>query len=139
MKTKNNSTEEMQKAKVKKIKKEKHPKGSMKAVEGGEAVYVPKAKHRHSKRALFEKIATSPFMIPSIIGVLVFFIIPFMVVIYYSFIDGTVSANFVGFDNYVKLFKSSAFKMALKNTGVFSATAVPLVVILSLALAVLLD
>ncbi len=139
MKTKNISTEEVQKAKAKKIKKEKHPKGKMESVEGGEAVYVAKKKHHKSKRALFEKIATSPFMLPSIIGVLVFFIIPFMVVIYYSFIDGTVSANFVGFDNYVKLFKSSAFKMALKNTGVFSATAVPFVVILSLALAVLLD
>lgn len=98
-----------------------------------------KKAHRRSKRELFERLATSPYMIPSFLGVMLFFILPFIVVIYYSLIDGTTTANFVGLDNFVKLFNNSAFKLALKNTGIFSLTAVPLVVILSLALAVLLD
>lgn len=92
-----------------------------------------------TKRERLERLATSPFMIPSIAGVLTFFIIPFAVVIYYSVIDGSSSAEFVGLENFIKLFNNSAFKLALKNTGIFSLTAVPLVVVLSLALAVLLD
>ncbi|MGN1410302.1 MAG: carbohydrate ABC transporter permease [Eubacteriales bacterium] len=108
--------------------------------DGGAAVQTkPKKKIRRSKRELFERLATSPYMIPSFVGVMLFFILPFIVVIYYSLIDGTTTANFVGLENFVKLFNNSAFKLALKNTGIFSITAVPLVVILSLALAVLLD
>jgi len=92
-----------------------------------------------SKRDRRERFSTSFFMIPSIAGVLAFFILPFLVVIYYSFIDDTATGDFVGLRNYTDLFNNSAFKMALKNTGIFSLTAVPLVVVLSLALAVLLD
>lgn len=104
---------------------------------------VPSKKSKHKKKHLskrfIEKAVTFPFMLPSFIGVMLFFILPFIVVIYYSVIDNTTTANFVGLDNFVKLFNNSAFKLAMKNTGIFSLTAVPLVVILSLALAVLLD
>ena len=86
-----------------------------------------------------ERLGTSVFLVPSLIGVLVFFIIPFFVVMYYSVIDTTTAGNFVGLDNFVKLFDNNAFKMALKNTGIFSVTAVPLVVVLSLLLAIILD
>ena len=78
-------------------------------------------------------------MIPSICGVLLFFILPFFVVIYYAVIDSNTTANFVGIENFTKLFQNAAFKLALKNTGTFSLTAVPFAVVLSLALAVLLD
>ena len=72
---------------------------------------------------------------PSLIGVLIFFVIPFCVVIYYSVLDNPVFANFVGIQNYQKLFKNAAFLQAAKNTGIFSAIAVPLSVVLSLAMA----
>jgi len=78
-------------------------------------------------------------MLPSIVGVMLFFILPFLVVIYYSLIGDVTNADFVGLDNFISLFGNSAFRMALKNTGIFSLAAVPLVVVLSLALAVLLD
>ena len=92
-----------------------------------------------SKRERRERFGTSFYMLPSVCGVLTFFILPFFVVIYYSLIDDTSTGVFVGLSNYQQLFHNAAFKMALKNTGVFSLTAVPLVVALSLALAVLLD
>lgn len=92
---------------------------------------------RLSKRERAERFRTSWFMLLSIIGVMVFFIIPFFVIVYYSLINN--QSDFVGLENFVKLFQNSAFKLALKNTGIFSLTAVPLVVILSLALAVILD
>lgn len=86
-----------------------------------------------------ERVFTMPYMFLSIAGVLTFYVVPFAVVIYYALIDNVSTGNFVGLDNFVSLFNNAAFKLALKNTGIFSLTAVPFAVILSLALAVLLD
>ena len=79
------------------------------------------------------------FLSPSLIGVFVFFVVPFCVVIYYSLIDGIASKEFVGLDNYIALFSNNAFKLASKNTLEFSLLAVPLAVILALLLAVMLE
>lgn len=79
------------------------------------------------------------FLAPSILGVLIFFVVPFFVVIYYSAIDNVISKEFVGLENIIKVFQNAAFKQAASNTLKFSFTAVPLAVILSLALAVLLE
>ena len=79
------------------------------------------------------------FLFPSLLGVGVFFILPFGVVVYYSLIDGVGSKNFVGLTNFVKLFHNSAFLMAAKNTLKFSAMAVPLAVVLAMALALMLE
>lgn len=79
------------------------------------------------------------FLSPSLLGVGVFFIIPFFVVVYYSVIDGVGSRNFVFLDNFVNLFHNSAFLTAAKNTLTFSFLAVPLAVILSMALALMLE
>lgn len=110
------------------------------AVKNGEIRRPKKEKRgRMSRSERGERLRTSAFMIPSFLGVLLFFVIPFFVVIYYSFIDSVSAPEFIWFDNYARLFKNSAFLLALKNTGIFSATAVPLVVVISLLLAVLLD
>ena len=79
------------------------------------------------------------FLSPSLIGVGVFFIVPFGVVVYYSMIDGVSSRNFVFLENFIKLFNNSAFIMAAKNTLQFSAIAVPLAVILAIVLALMLE
>lgn len=79
------------------------------------------------------------FLSPSLLGVCVFFIVPFGVVVYYSLIDGVGSRNFVFLDNFVKLFHNSAFLLAAKNTLTFSAWAVPLAVTLSMLLALMLE
>ena len=79
------------------------------------------------------------FISPSLTGVLIFFIIPFGVVIYYSGIDGVVSRNPVGLDNYVNLMRNTAFQNAAKNTAVFSLLAVPLSIILSLGMSLVLE
>lgn len=79
------------------------------------------------------------FLSPSLLGVGVFFIVPFGVVVYYSLIDGVGSRNFVFLENFIKLFKNSAFLMAAKNTLSFSALAVPLAVILAVVLALMLE
>jgi len=79
------------------------------------------------------------FLSPSLLGVGLFFILPFGVVVYYSMIDGVGSKNFVFLQNFIKLFDNSAFLMAAKNTLSFSAIAVPLAVVLAMVLALMLE
>lgn len=79
------------------------------------------------------------FLFPSVMGVALFFVLPFFVVIYYSLIDNPISGQFVFLDNFYKVFTNKAFRLALFNTFRFSLTAVPLVIVLSLGLAFLLD
>ena len=79
------------------------------------------------------------FLSPSLLGVAVFFIVPFGVVVYYSLIDAVGSRNFVFLDNFTKLFRNSAFLLAAKNTLHFSVVAVPLAVVLAIVLALMLE
>jgi len=79
------------------------------------------------------------YLLPSVAGVLLFFVLPFMIVIYYSVIDNPISGQFVFFDNFIMVFHNAAFQQAARNTMMFSAVAVPLAVILSLLLAMMLE
>ena len=79
------------------------------------------------------------FLLPSVIGVALFFVLPFFVVIYYSMIDNPISGKFVFLDNFYNVLTNKAFQMAMVNTLRFSLTAVPLMIVLSLGLAFLLD
>ena len=79
------------------------------------------------------------FLSPSLLGVGVFFIIPFGVVVYYSLIDSVSTHNYVALENFRKLFQNSAFLLAARNTLSFSALAVPLAVTLSIVLALMLE
>lgn len=85
------------------------------------------------------KLSSGAFIAPSLIGVMTFFIVPFIVVIGYSVLDGPISANFVFLDNYKNIIANSAFRRAVSNTFSFSVTAVPLAVVLSLLLAIMLE
>ncbi len=108
-------------------------------------VRFPKKGKSHQKKVHKSKqdrrvaVKSWGFLAPSLLGVLVFFIVPFFVVIYYSAIDNVISKEFVGLQNILKVFHNGAFKQAASNSLKFSFTAVPLAVILSLALAVLLE
>ena len=82
------------------------------------------------------KVSSGLFLAPSFLGVLLFFVLPFTVVIFYSVVDNPISHNFVFFDNFVRVIKNAAFQQAVKNTAMFSAIAVPLAVVLSLLLAI---
>ncbi len=86
-----------------------------------------------------EKIFSNICVMPSLIGVLIFFLIPFGIVVYYSVINNPIMNDFVGIENYKKLIETVAFKKATSNTVTFSCIAVPLAVILSLWFAVLLE
>lgn len=85
------------------------------------------------------KITSGLYIAPSFLGVMLFFILPFIVVLYYSLINNPISGEFVFLDNFIMVLKNAAFKKAAANTLKFSLVAVPLAVILSLLLAMLLD
>ena len=79
------------------------------------------------------------FLAPSLLGVMLFFVAPFGVVIYYSLINNPIQKNFVGFANYINVWNNGAFKLAGINTFKFSLVAVPLAVLLSLFLAAVME
>lgn len=85
------------------------------------------------------KLSSWGFLSPSLLGVLLFFVLPFCVVIYYSMVDNPIHHEFVFFENFVRVAGNAAFKQAAFNTLKFSFAAVPLAVVLSLALAMILD
>ncbi len=79
------------------------------------------------------------YLFPSLAGVLLFFVLPFLVVIYYSLVDNPINREFVFLDNFVRVATNKAFQQAAFNTLKFSVVAVPLAVVLSLLLAMMLD
>ena len=84
-------------------------------------------------------LASLCFSGPSFLGMLIFFVAPFCVVIYYSFIAGALDHSFVGLKNYIAVWNNGAFQIAVKNTAVFSGLSVPLAVVLALVLALMLE
>lgn len=90
---------------------------------------------KKSKNRLKSRIKVDIFMLPSVLGVLCFFIVPFFVVIRYSMIENVINNHFVFMDNYKKVFHNGAFRLAARNTLRFTGIAVPLAVILSLLMA----
>lgn len=86
-----------------------------------------------------ERTFSNVCVLPSFLGAMLFFFVPFCIVLYYSLINNPVLKEFVGFQNYTKLFSNEAFTKAAKNTAFFSLVSVPLAVILSLGIAMLLE
>lgn len=86
------------------------------------------------------KAVSWAFLTPSLLGVLVFFLAPFLIVGFYSVImNPPTDYSFVGLKNFISVFKNAAFRTAAKNTLTFSLLAVPLAVVIPLYLAMVLD
>ncbi len=96
-------------------------------------------KNRNKKRIWKDRAGSALYLAPSLIGVLLFFILPFFVVIYYALVDNPINHNFVFLENFKNVLGNSSFRLAALNTLKFSAVSVPLAVVLSLAMAAALD
>ena len=94
---------------------------------------------KKQNKSWFHRLVSGAFLAPSVLGVLLFFVLPFLVVIYFSFVNNPVAKKFVGLTNYINVIQNGAFRTAVGNTLFFSVVAVPLAVILGMALAFLLD
>ena len=77
------------------------------------------------------------FVLPSFAGVGIFWLVPFLDVVRRSFFSA-VSGEFAGWKNYETIFHNQAFRLAAGNTLHFFVVCIPLLVMLSLLIAVLL-
>jgi multiple sugar transport system permease protein len=77
------------------------------------------------------------FLLPSLLGVFIFMVIPFADVIRRSFCEA-MSGRFVGLANYKTVLTNTAFRLAVKNTVRFIGICIPLLLMISLLLAMLL-
>ena len=73
---------------------------------------------------------------PLMLGYLIFYVIPFMLVIYYSFSKGSV--GIVGQAKYMEMAANDEFRLAFGNSMRFLAISLPLILVLSYAIALLL-
>lgn len=78
------------------------------------------------------------FILPSLLGVIVFIFLPFVDVVRRSFF-GAVNGRWAGLDNYRSVLANRAFLLAAGNTARFSVVCLPLLIILSLFTAVFLQ
>ena len=77
-------------------------------------------------------------LFPSLFGIALFYVIPYIRVIYYSFIENQFSRRFVWFDNYKTVLGNSYFRLALKNSLFLIVFAVPVLVTGAFVLSLLL-
>ena len=103
-----------------------------------QAVHITKKLRtgRHTRR---EEIVALLFLLPSLAGFLTFYLVPFIQSFGMSFLSSPINGRFVWFDNYRMLLTNQVFGKAAWNTLVFTGVGVPLLVVLSLALAVALS
>ncbi|MBW7456415.1 carbohydrate ABC transporter permease [Paenibacillus sepulcri] len=82
------------------------------------------------------------FVYPALVIFLIFFIVPTLSGVYYSFTDWNINADtikFIGFDNYAALFHEPRLKTALLNTLIFAAAVTVLQNVLGIALALVMN
>lgn len=78
------------------------------------------------------------FVLPSLLGTTIFLLAPLLDVIRRSFTEA-ISGAWVGLNNYRTIFHNSAFLLAGKNTIRFTVICIPMLLVLSLFLAVFLQ
>ncbi len=78
-------------------------------------------------------------LLPSLAGTLVFFVIPYIRVLYYSLIDNQFKRNFVWFVNYIETLNNEYFRLALLNSLLIIVIAVPVLIVLALMISLVLS
>lgn len=77
-------------------------------------------------------------MLPGMLGILIFYVVPFFGGVYYSVTDGSFANNYVGFDNYLRVWQNPMFQLGLKNTLELSVLCAPTIWLLSFLMAAML-
>ena len=104
------------------------------------AVQTPPRKHRMTKTARNEMAVGYLYLLPNLIGFLVFTAIPIVTGFVMSFTNyNGYKGSFVGLANYEKLFRDTQFKAAFANNMVYSFVSVPLIILFALLLALALN
>lgn len=97
-------------------------------------------KSRMSSRTR-EAIECYIFILPAVLGLLLFYVGPMISSLYYSFTDYNLlsPAEWVGLQNYRDLMDDELFWKSLRVTALYSGVSVPLVLLLALGMALLLN
>jgi multiple sugar transport system permease protein len=77
------------------------------------------------------------FLIPSLAGLCIFYMIPFVGSLYYAFVSADAQSTWVGLGNFYALFKSNMFLIAAGNTLMFMLIIVPVTIAISLTFSLL--
>ena len=88
------------------------------------------------KRKHREYIVAALFILPSFVGIMVFYVVPYIISLVKSLY---VRNEFVGLQNYKELFTNNTFLLALKNTVIFTVIAIPTLMIISFLIALFLN
>ncbi len=80
-----------------------------------------------------------PFLLPGLVGLLLFYVAPFFGGIWYSLTDGSFENTFVGFRNYTAVWQNPMFQLGLKNTLELSLICAPLLFLLSFVISVVVN
>ncbi|MGF7141795.1 multiple sugar transport system permease protein [Anaerotaenia torta] len=78
------------------------------------------------------------FLLPSLLGIAVFVLLPFLDAVRRSFFEA-MGGRFVGLKNYRTVLENEAFRLAAGNTGRFILVCIPLLLLLSLLLSVMMQ
>lgn len=99
------------------------------------------APRRLGSKGLREAIDAYTMLLPTILGVGIFFAIPLAISLYMSFTDSRLFGDprLIGFANYTRALGDPTFWKALSNTFVFSAATLVLSIVPALILALLLN
>ena len=82
------------------------------------------------------------FLLPLLVGIALFFIVPIVQTVHYSFTNwkGIGMAKWTGLKNYTKMFtKDDKFSLEVRNTMVFVFSSVPLTMIVAVVVAAMMD
>ena len=100
-------------------------------------MFVKRKSNMAGSNQLHKDLVGYAFLAPNLIGFLAFTLVPFIYSFYISFFkwDAITDMEFVGINNYVKLFKDSGFLISLKNTFYYTFVNVPMVMVCGMILA----
>ena len=73
-------------------------------------------------------------LMPSLLGLLLFYIFPYLRVLYYSLINNQFEKDFAGLKNYIDTIQNEYFRLAFKNSIQLIAVCVPVLIILGILL-----
>ncbi len=78
------------------------------------------------------------YLLPGLLGLMVFYVVPFVGGIYFSMTDGTIQNRIVWFENYKRVWDNAGFQLGLRNSLELSLLCAPLIFLFSFVLAVML-
>jgi len=88
---------------------------------------------------LLKKNTALYFIIPSLLGFGLFYILPFIYSLGYAVVDKPVNGSFVGLANFIDLLQNAAYLKGLSNTVWFISVSIPIGMALSLTIAMLVN